>query len=56
MACEPSLLLLVNALWGMLTNEKYDIEDPIKKKIAHIMSVYVIMELNGAFTFIEFLG
>jgi len=34
----------VNALWFLMTSEKYDIEDPKKREVAHIMSEYDIFQ------------
>lgn len=29
---------VINALWFLMTSEKYDIEDPTKKKVADVLS------------------
>jgi len=33
-------IAVINALWLLMTSEKYDIEDPKKREVMHIMSEY----------------
>lgn len=30
-------LAVINSLWAVMTSEKYDIEDPVKQHVMHIL-------------------